>query len=531
MSHRYSRVEKEKWPLGANKYVRRPPVNIPESDNSNLLEENALSLVGRVTNPFVQQPRAVIEFLPQLWTLEGKVTGRTEQTITTIGEELGHVSEKDIEEARIRVDINGLKPLEMLMDIRLPTGEITTRKTLIRLEADKRRADNRRSLTFPPSNQTSEGFKGRCPESISRRTPAPLSREQDDNHYSRRPQTSQASLNGSIRSRSNQAREYRHQYEPNRAATPSRNYSRAQSTRREPPQKEWVMKTNSHQIQGSSFREPSPLTLSHRVEGRTQASPGRTNRVSPLDSHRLSGLREPSQPSQHYSATPSPRNTREPLQLPATQVSESANSSSRERRPVLERLSLPAPSVKSRLGTGNSIDSTLLQDVEIRYQNEETHETAIENMSGNRIPTPIDISSGNPASQPQGTSPVQEGRVQTSLRLGPSPPAATNVTGKKPGRKPVVPKAAPKRKVPRVPIKTRGVRSPGQAAKTRKLKTTTTTNPPKKRRCLKKGQASPSISDKTGPSSRPTGAYPAVQLFRSTDTEVVDFQSPPNPLP
>lgn len=189
MSRHYSRSEKEKWPIGSSK-PRRSPLRIPDGDNSALIAENRLSLIGRVTNPSIQRSRAVVEFMPQYWNLEGRIRGRdlgpdlfqfffesesdllsvlnkspyhfkqwmlilqrwepivsdsfpsqisfwvriigipthfrSDQTIRTIGKELGHLSARDVEQARVRVEINGLQPLETNLEVRLPSGQLKT---------------------------------------------------------------------------------------------------------------------------------------------------------------------------------------------------------------------------------------------------------------------------------------------------------------------------------------------------------------------------------------------------------------------
>ncbi|EOA32853.1 hypothetical protein CARUB_v10016179mg, partial [Capsella rubella] len=190
MAHRYSRSEKAKWPVGPSKQVRRSLVQIPAEDNSAIIKAHRLSLIGKVTNPHVQKTRAVIDFLPQFWNLEGRVTGRdlgrdtflfrfideedlemvlrkgpyhfkqwmlilqkwepivsqefpseitfwievigipvlheTEKTLSTIGNALGHYFEADVPQARIRVGINGLHHLEMNLEITLPSGDLKT---------------------------------------------------------------------------------------------------------------------------------------------------------------------------------------------------------------------------------------------------------------------------------------------------------------------------------------------------------------------------------------------------------------------
>lgn len=49
-----------------------------------------------------------------------------DQTLNTIGGEVGLVADRVSEDARIRVDMNRLQPLVMTLEIRLPTDEITT---------------------------------------------------------------------------------------------------------------------------------------------------------------------------------------------------------------------------------------------------------------------------------------------------------------------------------------------------------------------------------------------------------------------
>lgn len=46
-----------------------------------------------------------------------------EKTLDTIGSEIGVVGPKDVKQCRIRVAVNGLKPLERFLDITLPSGE------------------------------------------------------------------------------------------------------------------------------------------------------------------------------------------------------------------------------------------------------------------------------------------------------------------------------------------------------------------------------------------------------------------------
>lgn len=188
MARRYSRSDKEKWPAQPSPPAKRPPVRIPDGDFDDLIAANKLTIIGRVTNPNLQKPRSVIDFMPQVWNLEGRVTGRTlglkkfqfkfdteadlsmvldkgpyhykkwmlllqrwepvvseqfpstiafwvrihgiplhlcsEKTVETIGNQLGLRRGLDATDAKVRVELNGLQPLEMTMDIQLPTDEV-----------------------------------------------------------------------------------------------------------------------------------------------------------------------------------------------------------------------------------------------------------------------------------------------------------------------------------------------------------------------------------------------------------------------
>lgn len=74
MAHKYSRTEKGK--ATSSRDNKRAPVRLPPSENSNLIEENKLTLIGRVTNPAVQKIQWVVDWLIQYWNVEGELTGR-----------------------------------------------------------------------------------------------------------------------------------------------------------------------------------------------------------------------------------------------------------------------------------------------------------------------------------------------------------------------------------------------------------------------------------------------------------------------
>ncbi|KAG2283354.1 hypothetical protein Bca52824_054574 [Brassica carinata] len=187
MAHRLSRGDKEKWICKEPRPVRRPPVRIPVSNNEALIEEHKLTLIGRVTNPAIQKTRALVDFFLQHWHVQGRITGKalgphlfqfkfekeqdlqhillkapfhfmrwmlilqrwepivsdnfsalipfwitihgiplhywTDVALKAVGKELGPVKGVDVDKRRVRVMINGLKPLETKLDISL-SGEI-----------------------------------------------------------------------------------------------------------------------------------------------------------------------------------------------------------------------------------------------------------------------------------------------------------------------------------------------------------------------------------------------------------------------
>ncbi|WZZ88075.1 hypothetical protein YC2023_116654 [Brassica napus] len=188
MSGRYSREEKKKWITAQNQAKRKPLVQIPDTDTTALIEEKKFTLIGRVTNPTAQNTKALVDFFLQHWNVAGRFTGRAlgplmfqfrfenerdlltilnkapfhfkrwmlliqrwepvvsdkfpaylpfwiqihgvplhyweDGALRAIGKELGEVEDCIPTQAKVRVLINGLNPLEMTRDISLPSGEI-----------------------------------------------------------------------------------------------------------------------------------------------------------------------------------------------------------------------------------------------------------------------------------------------------------------------------------------------------------------------------------------------------------------------
>ncbi|KAG7537667.1 Ribonuclease H domain [Arabidopsis suecica] len=538
MTHRFTRSEKEKWVAGTLKSARRrSPVRIPQCDTSALIEENKFTLIGRVTNPSVQKPKAVVGYMPQLWNLENRVVGRdlgsecfqfrfendadlqsvlrrgpyhfknwmlilqqwepiisdtfpafitfwikihgiplhfwSDQTIRTIGKELGALSARDVAEGRVRVPINGLEPLEMSMPIRLPDGSVKTveleyeklekhcfncfelshekkdchrplvsrslginqLKATQRLESERRRHEDRREdrqLTRPLVDRNRGNREHR-----SNREPGLSSRFTSSRDY--RPlslsRDSRATIAQRYPSRSRDDGNERH-----RSRTPpSRHYSAA----------------GEHYYADQSRASQKGVNGSVADEGGHLSARGRD--ISKSESHRnpprqISHHRSPSRRSNNEvasrsgksrcSGTPPPCPPRHPLVVPMVGETGEGSSVQHSRRPALERIS-PRVHLNASMPTSSRTNSERLQDVEIQYA-ENNHHDMLGVIQNNSMAT-------------------AEQRIPTSLRLGPIPPvpqpkakakgaprkkANTATTSKATGRRKST-KASPKRRVVR----------------------------------------------------------------------------------
>ncbi|KAG2320946.1 hypothetical protein Bca52824_014159 [Brassica carinata] len=195
MAHRLSRTEKGKWK--DENPIRKPLVKIPQTNIEDLIERNRLTLIGRVTNPSIQRTRALVDFFLQQWNVVGRITGRdlgpslfqfqfetehdlqtilnkspfhfkrwmmilqrwepivsdsfpsritfwinvhgiplhywNDATIDAIGAAPGPIESRVADKAKLRVQVNGLEPLIMHMDIQLPSREVVE----IELEYEK----------------------------------------------------------------------------------------------------------------------------------------------------------------------------------------------------------------------------------------------------------------------------------------------------------------------------------------------------------------------------------------------------------
>ena len=213
MARRFSNKEKEKWIVDSSSPSKRAPIQLPEADSSRLIEEHKLTLIGRVTNPAMQNTRALVDFFLQHWQVIGNITGSalgpqlfqfkfdteqdlqailskapyhfkkwmfilqrwepivsdlfpstiplwvtihgvplhywTDLALRAIGKELDPVEDTDTVKCRVRVIINGLKPLERTLDISLSSG---TKQVKLEYEKSEKHCFSCLSLAHEASN-------------------------------------------------------------------------------------------------------------------------------------------------------------------------------------------------------------------------------------------------------------------------------------------------------------------------------------------------------------------------------------------
>ncbi|WZZ80388.1 LOW QUALITY PROTEIN: hypothetical protein YC2023_100960 [Brassica napus] len=234
MASRFTKEEKGKHHLSGDMEPTIKRIKARYVDNSILIKENRLTLIGRVTNPQEQKIWALLPTLPRKWHLQGKVTGSDlgngcfqfrfekgeelqrvldnrpyhfaywmiilqrwepvisatfpsqipfwirikglplhywhEDMICDIGKELGMLLNHELTKtsARIKVLIDGLKPLEKKSIIEFDSGE----ESLIYLEYE--RLENHCSLC-----QSLSHLKEDCPKRTERNKTLKLQAEED----------------------------------------------------------------------------------------------------------------------------------------------------------------------------------------------------------------------------------------------------------------------------------------------------------------------------------------------------------------
>ncbi|CDY44889.1 BnaA02g13930D [Brassica napus] len=496
MSRRLSRSDKEKWVAVTPPPTKRLPLRIPASDNTDLIAANKLTIIGRVTNPSIQNTRAILNFLPQVWGLEGRVEGRDLATVTTIGEELGFLADKVVEEAKVRVELNGFLPLVMNMEIQLPSDEIITVEfEYIKIEKHCFTCFSlfHEDETCPIKPRNSLPVKDRklgITQRIALQRIEADKRRHDDRRGYRRPNQLPPPT-GNVRDDHRQRNTH---YSDHRAS--SRTTQDAASSRHREPH-----------YHGSSFHRSPPRESrrSIREDSRVLSSGVKVqNQDVPIDP-----LSNPFGPSRSLSShTPSPRNLRERLDFPPEAGGSGgvslANSS--ERRSVLARIGRSSPGNAPPTRGPASFDSARLQEVEIMY----------DGSAGQEHISPFHASA---------TDGGQSSRIPVALRLGgvsdpsatisardTSPPPVFNFNTKTTGKRKVSKTTAPRKRVV--------ARSPLKGVKVRKTNVARSVNPPRKKQCVERALSLP--CDKAGPSATTRA---------TTRARRTDFRPPSPPLP
>ncbi|KAL0891736.1 hypothetical protein Bca101_015719 [Brassica carinata] len=499
MARRYSRAEKEKWQAPPELPAKRPPVRIPESDNEDLIAANKLTIIGRLTNPQVQKPiRAIIDFMAQIWNLEGRIEGRalglekfqvkfeteqdlqqvlakgpyhykrwmlmlqrweptvsehfpstisfnvkihgiplhywSERTILTIGADLGKCSIRDVKEAKIWVEVNGLNPLIMKTDIVLPISDVTEVEfeyikiekhcfTCFSLFHEETDCPHRPANALPPK----ERLLGITQRIALQRIEAEKKRHDDRRGY-RRPED--------IRSSSRQF-EDRFEHSGRNRVSDRGYYDRRENLNREPSILSRTARSNS-----AYTRNKAP-SFEYRVVEKNRPSAGSSGPI--IDqSNRYEGddLRNSlPRPERAIPTIPSAeitpkRTVKDRLGITSTNK-EGSNSGSRERRSALARLSEPVPVLSKEQSERRapSFETGRLQEVESRVNEPELMDHEV---SEEIIP--------------------DDARVPASLRLGTSGSGVKTKRGSIPLASQS--KAAGKRKVSKPAIRKRIARSP-----------------------------------------------------------------------
>ncbi|KAG5399431.1 hypothetical protein IGI04_021245 [Brassica rapa subsp. trilocularis] len=138
MSRRYSRDEKGKR-KEETPALRKPLVRIPETNVSDLIDRNKLTLIGRVTNPAIQKTRPLLDLqLPSREVVEVEVEYEKLGKHCFFCKSLTH---EDSEKHRC--------PLSRGHTEDRRTLGITQQNTLERIEEGRRRQEERRYSRFP----------------------------------------------------------------------------------------------------------------------------------------------------------------------------------------------------------------------------------------------------------------------------------------------------------------------------------------------------------------------------------------------
>ncbi|KAG7636075.1 hypothetical protein ISN45_At02g006630 [Arabidopsis thaliana x Arabidopsis arenosa] len=170
------RIDLSSWVgknVGEQKAVSMVPkkrIKLSHFDNSDLIAGYSKTLIGRCMNPRVQDMKTLLYMLRRIWQIEGKVAGAmvslvrwspslnpnyssdltfwirvlgvpiefwADQTFREIGAALGSVQAVDVDAGRVRVTVDGFKPLSFETEIEYSNGEETTIEHHVLVEEKK----------------------------------------------------------------------------------------------------------------------------------------------------------------------------------------------------------------------------------------------------------------------------------------------------------------------------------------------------------------------------------------------------------
>lgn len=263
-----------------------------------------------------------------------------DDTMNAIGKELGYVADRKADDARVRVDMNGLLPLTMNLEIRLPSEDIIT------VEFEYLKIEKHCFVCFSLFHEEMD-----CP-SKPRYLPPPKERKlgitkriafqrievEKKRHDDRR---------GYTRHQPN-ARQYRSSTEDRERQSLSHNQSYAGGSPRRSQNRHYVAKDRNTTSGYERHRRQSPRDHppSQTDNCRRELSSGKlvSNNKS-LASNGLMvdplGANTSIDAGSHNSRTPPSRQLRERLEFPQELSSERTLTTSRERRSTLERITEP----------------------------------------------------------------------------------------------------------------------------------------------------------------------------------------------
>ncbi|KAH0905833.1 LOW QUALITY PROTEIN: hypothetical protein HID58_037660, partial [Brassica napus] len=298
MDQRYSRAEKGKGQAPPELPAKRPPVRIPLNDNEDLIEANRLTIIGRLTNPQMQKPiRAITEVELEYIKIEKHCF-----SCFSLLHEEGTCPYRPY---------NALPPKERALGI-------TQRIALQRIEAEKKRHDDRRGYRRPDEARS----------------------------FSRYPEDSYAQA-GRVRGdeRSSHFRRDDHGRDQSilsRTARPISEYSRS--------------KASTPQYRVVERNRPSSASSTPQAEGadlRTTLPPHTTKTVPPIAEVEIT-----------------PTRTIKDRLGDSSKTKANSNSGSKDRRSALERLSASEPAKEISGRRAPSFESGRLQIGECRGEEE-----------------------------------------------------------------------------------------------------------------------------------------------------------------